>query len=653
MVTVRMRNKALSTFLAAAAFACCVPSEASAGGVKQRQEEKLGRGLVAMTLPEDRGVFVSWRLKVDEKTASWHVYRDGKLIRKVSAKEPTSFTDKGGRPDSRYQVRKVMDGKETETSPESWPWPEDYLEFPVKRPDGGMTPPTVAVNKKTVTDAPEGERYEYAPCEASFADLDGDGEYEVILKWKPSNQKDNAQPGFSGICYIDAYKVDWAYTGGKAENVSRLMWRIDMGRNVRAGSHYTQFLCYDFDGDGRAEVVMRTCPGTIDGQGQPVLMGSDRVTDNYMTPLAEHSKYHRCGQNLTSPEYLTVFEGVTGRQITSCAYEPERGNAEDWGDRTGNRVDRFLACAAYLDGQHPSIVMSRGYYRKAAMAAFDFDGRKLTRRWLLVSDKEGEGIFGGGNHNLSVGDVDGDGCDEIIWGSAAVDNDGTPMYNTGLGHGDAMHLGKMDPDRDGLQVWEVHEEKAKVAVYGFELHDARTGEIIWGKPTAGDNGRGLAADIDPRYPGYEMWSVGAPGTYSCKGEMISQARPPASFRCYWDGDLQDEINDGTRIYKWNGSAAKVIRKLDGAQRSNGTKSTPCCQADILGDWREELLMEVSGDPSKLRLYSTTIPTDHRVYTLMQDPQYRMSVVWQNVAYNQPPHLSFWLGAGVDKLVWRK
>jgi rhamnogalacturonan endolyase len=217
-----------------------------------------------------------------------------------------------------------------------------------------------------------------------------------------------------------------------------------------------------------------------------------------------------------------------------------------------------------------------------------------------------------------------------------------------------MHLSDLDPARPGLEVWEVHEETGS-GKWNHELHDAATGEIIWHSTAyATDNGRGMAADIDASHSGFEMWSSAETGTYDCHGVQISTSKPSQNFRIYWDGDLQDELLDGTTITKWNGKGTANIATFNtkytgGVSRINGTKANPCISADILGDWREEAVFYSTADPSKLVLFTTTTATSHRLYTLMHDPVYRLGIAWQNVAYNQPPHLGFYMGDGLQNI----
>ena len=592
--------------------------------------ERLDRGLVA--IKTDDGVFLSWRLRATENGASFAVKKNGRLWQYVMSNASTCLTDPKGTLDDTYQVFVVQNSAMTDSSRVMSPSPTDYIQLSLDRPAGGNTPPTY-LSTSSATEprfVPKGIAYEYAPGEGACGDLDGDGEYEIIVKWDPQHCTfDNAHGGISGEVIIDAYKMS-----------GKRLWRISMGKNIRAGAHYTQMLVYDFDNDGKAEIALRTAPGTRDGLGQLVLLPGDDPNADYRVTAKENPR--RCGIIKTGPEYLTVFRGADGAALSTVPFQPERGESSSWGDDYANRSDRFLACVAYLDGIHPSIVECRGYYMKSAVAAFLFDGTQLKEQWRVVSDTPGEGIYAAGNHNLSVADVDGDGCDEIVHSCCVIDGDGSVLYNTLLGHGDAMHIGHLDPSRPGIQVFTVHEKEPAIHTAGMEMHDALTGEILWQMPTATDNGRGMAADIDPRHAGYEFWSAQTKGLYDCHGRQIAASKPRwSSFTTYWDGDLLAELYNGNAIYKWDWEheTTNIIKEMPGATNTNGTKQTPFLQADLFGDWREELVLNVKGDPTTLRIYTTTIPTRHRRPTLMDNPQYRMSVVWQNVAYNQPPHTS--------------
>jgi fibronectin type 3 domain-containing protein/lysophospholipase L1-like esterase len=593
--------------------------------VLKRQMEDIDRAPIAMKT--DEGVFVSWRmLGTDPDSISFNLYRDGEKINSNPITTSTNYLDKEGESESVYEVRAVIDGKERKTQETAAVLNQNYLDIPLQKPADGVTP--------------LGDPYSYRANDASVGDLDGDGKYELVLKWDPTNSKDNSQSGYTGNVYIDAYEMD-----------GTLKWRIDLGKNIRAGAHYTQFLVYDFDGDGKSEVVFKTADGTIDGQG--TVIGRADADHRYSS-----------GYVLQGAEYLTVFEGETGKALATTEYEPPRGDVGAWGDTYGNRVDRFLAGVAYLNGETPSIIMARGYYTRTVLAAYNFKDGKLTKQWVFDSNDEGQRDYAGqGYHSLSIADVDKDGKDEVVYGQAVIDDDGKGLYTTGLGHGDALHVSDLDPSRPGLEVFAVQEHKD--GPYGYDMRDAETGEILWGVKTGQDTGRGVSADVDPRYEGAEAWAISGAwnsqvgGIHSAKGEKISDNIPSSNFAIWWDGDLLRELVDhkwddakGTgvgTIDKWDYENSKLVNLLtaDGTLSNNGTKGTPVLQADLFGDWREEVIWRTD-DSSALRVFMTTKETNHRIYTLMHDPQYRLSIAWQNVGYNQPPHTSFFLGAGMTK-----
>jgi rhamnogalacturonan endolyase len=585
-----------------------------------RQMEWLDRGVVAVRRSSSE-VFISWRLLGSEwkKDIGFHIYRNGTRITPAPITGATNYIDATSF-NGTYSVSAVIDGLEDLPSDPVSVLPSYFLEVPLLRPEGGTTP--------------DGVNYTYSPNDCSVGDLTGDGKYEIIVKWDPSNSKDNAHSGYTGNVYLDAYTLE-----------GQFLWRIDLGINIRAGAHYTQFMVYDLDGDGRAEVACKTAPGTIDGQGNFVLLDGDDPSADYR---------NSSGYILSGPEYLTVFDGLTGAELATTPYVPPRGTVSSWGDNYGNRVDRFLACVAYLDGQRPSLVMCRGYYTRAVLAAWDWRDGQLTQRWVFDTDNGYPSYRGQGNHNLSVADVDGDGKDEIIYGSCTIDHDGTGLYSTGLGHGDAMHVSDMDPTRPGLEVWQCHESSAA----GATFRDAATGQIIWDHYNEGDVGRAAAAHIDARYVGYQMWSHAAPGTYNTANEQISTARTAMNFLVWWTGDLQRELLDavgtsGTNpiLDKWYGDGSGRLISLYSVPTAystasnNGTKANPCLSGDILGDWREEIILR-SSDNTKLRIFIPHELTTYRLYSLMHDSQYRLAIAWQNVAYNQPPHPSFYLGEGM-------
>ncbi len=629
------------------------------------QMEKLDRGLVVVPYSSGK-YFVSWRLLgTDDKSTTFEILKNGVSVKK-DIYQATSMTVNGTSTD-KFQVVTYQSGKVVSTSQEVTPWSRSFLELKLDRPANGS------------------HGGSYSPNDCSVGDMDGDGQYEIIVKWDPSNSKDNSQDGITDNVILDCYKLD----GTK-------LWRIDLGQNIRAGAHYTQFMVYDFDGDGKAEMMCKTAPGSKDGQGNYV---NQAATDDKIKS-ADNTKswISSSGRMDGGQEYLTVFNGETGMAIHTIAYYPNRNTEAKLSEAQGtfnwavgktdthgyNRGDRYLAAIAYLGGQdaNPSGVFCRGYYSYAYIWAVDFDGSQLKHRWLHRSDSStqwsvvdanmqesekvtaqkatsGSGsntMFSNGNHNLSVADVDGDGKDEIIWGSAAVDDDGKLLYATGFGHGDAIHLGDLNPDREGLEVFQIHEEKG---TYAWDIHDAATGEILLkGGQSGVDNGRGVAADIVADTRGYEFWSAyggfnsDSKNTYPFNVISSSQAgskSPSMNFRTYWDGDALDELLDGTNITKYNTNADATAMKLVPGRGSNGSpascnssKATPNLSADIFGDWREELILWNSTNNSSLNIYTSTTNTDYRVPTLMHDHVYRMAVAWQNVAYNQPPHLGYYL-----------
>ncbi|GAA5171690.1 rhamnogalacturonan lyase [Viridibacterium curvum] len=560
------------------------------------------------------GVFISWRsLGTDVSGMTFNVYRNGTKLNS-SALTVTNYSDSSGTSSSSYTVKPVINGVEQTADAAKATWSTVYKSIPIQQPAGGTTPDGVA--------------YTYEANDGTPADLDGDGQYEIILKWQPTNAKDNSLSGYTGNTIIDAYKLD-----------GTRMWRIDLGKNIRAGAHYTTMVAYDLDGDGKAEVMLKTADGSKDGKG---------------TVIGDSSADYRnsSGYVLSGPEYLTVFNGQTGAAMATTNYLPGRGTVSSWGDNYGNRVDRFLGGVAYLDGKRPSAIFSRGYYTRAVVVAWDWRDGKLTQRWTYdtgSSTSTTTSAYHQGAHWLSTGDADGDGKDDIIFGAAAISSSGTLMYSTGLCHGDALHFGKFNPARSGMEVFMVHETPDCYGSNGVEMHDAATGKILWGKSGEGvDVGRGVCGDIDANYLGEECWGSRG-GLVAANGTQISTSAPsPKNFMVWWDGDLMREILDGTVISKWNASSfsATTLVSATSAASNNGTKATPVLSADLFGDWREEVVWR-SSDNKSLLIYSTTAPTTYKFTTLMHNPQYRVQVADQNAAYNQPPHPSFYLGTGMS------
>ncbi|GIF39293.1 rhamnogalacturonan lyase [Actinoplanes xinjiangensis] len=711
--------------VAVAVLAAALP--ASPVAAKPRggpQMERLDRGLVAAATSE--GVFLSWRLLANEATgssatgltgANFGVYRDGRRIATVT--DSTNFLDRDGTATSRYRVS----GSRTVT-----PWAANHTELPLQKPA-------------------DGPAYTYSANDLSVGDVDGDGRYEYIVKWDPSNSKDVSQVGYTGPVYIDTYRAD-----------GRLLHRIDLGVNIRAGAHYTQFLVYDFDGDGRSEMMLKTAPGTktirdgreryittpghaptedhrlsaagyhehvvrmflgwhrhpevVAGRWPATLEQAFGITPQYQYPLSRadaekltdyfmdvYAPSRSARNNLRAfegfivdgPEYLTVFEGATGRELQTIEYKP--GRHDDglmWGDyampriEPGNRVDRFLAGVAYLDGRHPSAVFARGYYTRTTLVSYRWTGRKLVEDWYVDSGwtpmtnpfndsphgRDGTSAQYGklttqGFHSLSAADVDGDGRQEIVYGGATIDDDGDLLYSsfgalpTGerarLGHGDAMHVTDIDPDRPGLEIFTVHEGGTS-APYGMAMRDAKTGEVLFGTYSGRDTGRGMIGDVLPGTRGIESWASmpggsEALGLHSATGEVLTGTIPGTNASIRWAADLTTQIVNGAQdvtptIDDWTRGR---LLTADGTLTNNGTKGNPGLVADVLGDWREELLVRTA-DSSAIRIYLSTEVTGHKLYTLMHDPQYRVEVARQQTTYNQPSYPSFYLASDTD---WSK
>lgn len=587
----------------------------------QRQMENLTRGVVAVKQP-DKSVYVSWRLfGTDPQSIGFNVYRvaDSNEPVKVNPKpitDSTNYLDRRADTEKslQYFLRPVLDGKELAACKPVKAWENNYLDIPIEPIEN------------------------YRPGDASVGDLDGDGEYEIVLH-QVSGGRDNSFAGITGTPILDAYKLDGTH-----------LWRIDLGINIREGEHYTQFMVYDLDGDGRAEVACKTADGTKDGTGK--VIGDP---DKDWRTIKEGDQRH--GRILDGPEYFTIFDGQTGAALKTMDYIPGRDPIDGWGgiggnggnDNYGNRCDRFLACIAYLDGKRPSVVMCRGVYGRTVLAAWDWRDGKLTSRWVFDSGissppfKDASPYSGMGGHCISAADVDGDGKDEIVYHAMVIDDDGKGLYSTGFRHGDVLHVADMYPDRPGLEILTVHENEEETVRFqtpGAVMRDAKTGTVLWKHSPGVDISHGITADIDPRNPGMEAWDAGEQ-LRDAGGNPLGPCPRMKDFVIWWDGDLLRELLAGTTIYKWNWEKveAETIFSTGSGQRR---WFRPNLMGDLMGDWREELLI-TGPDRTSLRLYITTIPTEHRLYTLMHDPHYRLSIAWQNVAYNKPPHTGFYLG----------
>lgn len=637
--------------LLAAALAVLSISAASAQQVK----EKLNRAPVAVKTSQ--GILVSWRsLSSDDKSLSFAIYRNGTKVAGAIT-DVTNYLDAEGKAGDTYCIVSSAGEECTATA-----WNNMFTSFDVKRP--------ASIKSGNTTGR-------YRPDDMAVGDVDGDGNYELILKWLPDNQRDSGKDGYASPVIISAYRMD-----------GTPLWKqnINLGMNIRSGNHTTQMVVYDFDGDGKAELICKTANGSTDGTGKYVSEAGDatiKAVDNTATYI--NSK----GRVTGGEEFLTVFNGETGKAMHTIWYSPSRSgkdfptaataSSSFFGDSSCNRAERFNACAAYLDGldKLPTAIFQRGYYSSCFLWAVDWNGKELTTRWLHkglsgkwqvvdsmgneLASASGTSSFGQGVHGISVGDVNNDGYDEICIGSATIAHDGKLLCATGMGHGDAIHLADLCPDRDGLEVMMPHEEKT--SGYGYDVHDASSGGIICQATSSSDNGRGLAADLIPANRGYEFWSSADGNIYSCvSGKSLLSKKPDTNFRIYWTGDPYDQTFDG-HYDSSTGVFYPSIKNYNTASRSintfqefagygspdacNTTKATPCLQADLLGDWREELIMfqhesDYTSPTCKILIYSTPEPTRYKVPCLMEDHVYRMGIVWQNSSYNQPPHLGYYL-----------
>lgn len=471
----------------------------------------------------------------------------------------------------------------------------------------------------------------YDGNDASVGDLDGDGEYEIVIKRMARVVSDDPEmedvtpSDLWHINLFEAYRLD-----------GTLMWRIKSGPNIPLGNSASFAVC-DFDGDGKAEVALRTAEGTVFGDGKEIKdVNADGKTD-YRFP---GSRYTHGG-----PEFISVVDGKTGRETARADYIA-LGKSSDWGDDRYHRSSSYRIGAGNFSGGCPSIVIGRGCYNKIVIEAWDLYEGKLYRRWnfdTTANDGEYASYEAQGYHSFRTADVDNDGFDEVVYGSCTVDHDGRGLNCCGLGHGDAIHVGAFDPSRpDDLQIWACYETGS----VGAALRDASSGNVIWQYDDPSDVGRAMTADVDPTSPGYEMWWFR--GTvHALDGTDLGYEAPSCNFAAWWTGSLNRQVMNGTVIDQYDAQQKKWLRAFTMYRYDvvsvNGTKENPCWAGDFLGDWREEVIL-LSSDGTEMRVFSTWYPTEYGIPYLMSDPTYRMSAINQNIGYNQPNHLGYYLGS---------
>ena len=596
---------------------------ASAGTYAQRFTDKLDRGLVAVQTT--KGVYCSWRIQADEYyDVKYNLYRDGTRVNS----EPlnvSNYTDASGSASSKYTVKAVVNGVEQQASKAATVFKSNYKEIKIKH-DASL--------KAT-----------YEPNDACCADVDGDGEVEILMKF--NNKEEGEQlypkngPTINGVATKEYSMLACLKQDGT------VLWWVNCGPNMGDFQNNEQNIVgYDWDMDGKAEVVMRLEEGSTVhmADGTTYTIGANGKNGsswtNYREPKASGSVewFTHYGK-----EFLWYCEGATGKPYQCIEFPLKR--LEDgetdlkaaWGDGYGHRSSKYFFGAPYLDGKHPSIFLGRGIYTRHKFIAYDVDPKThdLNVRWKWTNNQPGSPWYGQGYHNYIVADVDWDGRDEIVWGSMVIDDNGKGLSTTGLGHGDAQHIGDFNPYIHGQEMFACNEDNPS-----NNYRDATTSKIYYRKTDTNDDGRCLAGNFYNDFPGAVGHSAHDTPISTVTNEHVSTNTNGLSmnFRIYWDGDLLEECFNNTEVTK---PGVGTIATFLGAYSNNSTKATPCYQGDIFGDWREEVIERTADN--NIRIYTTNEPTKWRNYSLWYDHQYRNGMVWQPCGYNQPPHVSYFLG----------
>lgn len=595
----------------------------SMGANAQRFTDKLDRGLIAVQTTN--GVYCSWRIQADEYyDVKYNLYRNGTLVNPEPL-DVSNFTDKSGSSSNTYTVKAVVNGVEQAASKEATVFNTNYKEVKIQYP---------AALKST-----------YIPNDACCADVDGDGELEILMKF--TNQQEGEQlypkngPTINGVETKEYTMLACLKQDGK------ILWWVNCGPNMGDFQNNEQNIVgYDWDMDGKAEVVMRLEEGSTVhmADGTTYTIGADGKNGtswkNYREPKAEGSVewFTHYGK-----EFLWYCEGATGKPYQCIDFPLKRLEAGEtdlkaaWGDGYGHRSSKYFFGAPYLDGKHPSIFLGRGIYTRHKFIAYDVDPKThdLKVRWKWTNNQPGSPWYGQGYHNYIVADVDWDGRDEIVWGSMVIDDNGKGLSTTGLGHGDAQHIGDFNPYIHGQEMFACNEDNPS-----NNYRDATTSKIYYRKTDTNDDGRCLAGNFYNDFPGAVGHSAHDTPISTVTNEHVSTNTNGLSmnFRIYWDGDLLEECFNNTEVTK---PGVGTIATFLGAYSNNGTKATPCYQGDIFGDWREEVIERTADN--NIRIYTTNEPTKWRNYSLWYDHQYRNGMVWQPCGYNQPPHVSYFLG----------